>query len=141
MKTKVFAFTSVLMAALAIFTFAGCASSGVQVSQEAALQFREQKSTENEIITKLGRPTMVTIEGDKKVLLYTGSQVRVKAVTFIPVVGTFAGGADIQTSSATYQINTQTGLLEKITYSTYGTTTQAGSQPAPSYESVPRYVQ
>lgn len=135
-KTKVFIFTSVLAVILQ-----GCASSGVQVSQEAALQFTEQKSTEAEILAKLGRPTMVTINGDIKVLMYAGSQVKVKAATFIPIVGALAGGSDVQSTAASYQLDAKTGILQKIIYSTYGTGVQTGSQPAPSTDTAPRYVQ
>lgn len=137
MKTKVLLSVSTLVLAM----LGGCVSSGTQVSQDAAMQFTEEKSTEAEIIAKLGRPTMVTINGNMKVLMYAGSQVKIKAASFIPIVGAFAGGSDVQTTAASYQINTKTGVLQKIIYSTYGTGVQAGSQPAPGIETAPNFVQ
>ena len=137
MKIKVLSLIATIAVCGNLF---GCASSGVQVSQEAALQFVEQKSTEADIIAKLGRPTMVTINGNIKVLMYAGSQVKVKAASFIPVVGAFAGGSDIQSTAASYQLDAKTGILQKIIYSTYGTGVQTGSQPAPSVDESPRFV-
>lgn len=135
MKAK----THISTIALALF-LAGCASSGVQVSQEAAFQFTEKKSTEADIVGKLGRPTMTTIDSGMKTLTYSGSQVKIKAASFIPIVGTFAGGTDVQTTAAAYQIDMKTGILQKIIYSNADSSAQAGSQPAPSGDTSPRYV-
>ena len=107
---------------------AGCASTGTQISQEAALQFKEGVSTETDILSKLGRPTSVTINGDIKLISYTGSQYQTKAASFIPVVGMFAGGSDMQVTHAAYQIGPD-GILKKIIYSTSGTGARMGATP------------
>lgn len=116
------------IAACTFAILAGCASSGTQISQNAALQFKEGVSTEAEIINKLGRPTSITINGDIKLISYAGSQYQAKAASFIPIVGVFAGGGDIAVTHAAYQIGPD-GILKKIIYSTYGTGTRMGTTP------------
>lgn len=108
---------------------AGCAASGVQVSQSAATQFKEGVTTEAQIIEKLGNPTTTTIANGLKTITYTGAQYRTSAATFIPIVGLFAGGTDYSVTVAAYQINSQ-GVLNKVTYSTSGGTARMGSTPA-----------
>ncbi len=108
-----------LLSLLIAATLAGCASSGTQVSQDAALQFTEGVSTEAQIIAKLGRPTTVGVYGGMKFISYSGSQYQMKAASFIPVVGAFAGGADYTVSVVSYQIDKQ-GILQKISYTSSG---------------------
>ncbi|MDH4481432.1 MAG: hypothetical protein QE279_01845 [Rhodoferax sp.] len=114
---------------LAAALLGGCASSGTQVSEAAALQFKEGETTEAQIIAKLGKPTSVSIASGMKFISYSGMQYQVKGATFIPIVGAFAGGADYTMSMAMYQIGAN-GVLEKITYSTSGTGTRSGVAPA-----------
>ena len=132
--------TKKIIASAALAVLAGCAASGVQVSQDAAFQFKEGVTTEAQIISKLGQPTMVTMNDPIKVITYTGSQYQMKAASFIPVVGLFAGGADMAVKTVAYQLN-QAGVLEKIIYSEYNTNTKMGSQPAPMSQDEARAVQ
>lgn len=118
----------VLIAAL-FALLSGCASSGVQVSQSAATQFKEGVSTEVDIISKLGKPTTTTIVSGKKILSYTGSQYQTKAASFIPIVGLFAGGSDIEVSIASYEFG-EDGVLKRISYSSSGYNNRMGSTPA-----------
>lgn len=108
---------------------AGCAASGTQVSQGAALQFKEGVSTEAQIVAALGRPTSTSISSGMKFIVYSGMQYQVKGATFIPIVGAFAGGADYIATMAMYQIGAD-GILQKITYTESGTGTRGGSTPA-----------
>lgn len=130
-----------LALALVVSLFiAGCASSGTQVSQNAAMQFKEGVTTEAQIVAKLGPPSGVTISsGGGKTLLYSGAQYQTKAATFIPIVGLFAGGADYTVSTASYRLGAD-GVLQKIDYSTYNGSTGTGSLPAPMNTSTPTAV-
>lgn len=130
-----------LALALVVSLFiAGCASSGTQVSQNAAMQFKEGVTTEAQIVGKLGPPTGVTISsGGIKTISYTGAQAQVKAATFIPIVGLFAGGSDIVVTTAAYQLGAD-GVLQKVDYSTANTSTGMGSAPAPMNASSPSAV-
>jgi outer membrane protein assembly factor BamE (lipoprotein component of BamABCDE complex) len=118
-----------------VASLAACMSTGKQVTQEAALQFKEGVATEVEILSKLGQPTGMSVQGGKKFLTYSGMQVQVKGATFIPFVGAFAGGSDYTMSTAIYQLGPD-GILEKITFSTSGAGSRMGSTPAemPSQE-------
>lgn len=108
---------------------AGCAASGTQVSQKAALQFEEGKTTEAQIIGVLGRPTSVTVTNGMRLITYSGAQYQTNAATFVPIVGLFAGGSNYAVSVAAYQIGMD-GVLQKITYSEYGGATRMGMTPA-----------
>lgn len=115
--------------ALVFVLLAGCAATGVQVSQEAATQFKEGQTTEAQITEKLGAPTSTSIQGKVKTISYVGSQFRTNAASFIPFIGLFAGGSDYKTSVAAYQID-ERGVLQKIIYSTHVGSSRMGTTPA-----------
>lgn len=118
-----------LATAILTIVISGCAASGTQVSQGAALQFKEGVSTESQIVSALGRPTSTSISSGLKFIVYSGMQYKVKGATFIPIVGAFAGGADYTATMAMYQIGPD-GVLQKITYTESGTGTRSGATPA-----------
>lgn len=118
---------------------AGCVASGVQVSQDAALQFKEGVTTESEILAKLGRPTGTTISGGMKFISYSGFQSQAKGASFIPIVGAFAGGSDYAVSTALYQIDAS-GVMQKATYSSHGGSSRLGASPAELPSGEPRAV-
>lgn len=107
----------------------GCAATGVQVTQEAATQFVEGKTTETEIVAKLGQPTTTSINAGIKTIGYAGAQYKTNAASFIPVVGLFAGGGEYNVTVANYQIDAS-GILQKITYTTSSGTNRMGINPA-----------
>lgn len=117
----------------------GCVASGVQVSQEAATQFKEGVTTEAEIIAKLGKPSGVTITGGQRLISYAGYQSQAKAASFIPIIGAFTGGSDYSISSAVYQIDSQ-GILQKISYAQHGGAARMGAAPAATEKTEPRAV-
>ena len=91
---------------LAIILLTGCASSGVQVTPEQMTGFQKGITTEADVLQKLGRPNMVRASSDGgKMFVYAYSQSQVRAATLIPVVGAFAGGADIKMSSAMFMFD------------------------------------
>lgn len=128
-----------IVAAVATVALVGCAASGVQVSPQAATQFREGITTEAEIVSKLGQPTTVSVVNGRRVIGYAGMQYQVKPATFVPIVGMFAGGADYTYSSALYEIGPN-GVLERVTYTSSGSGSRAGSTPADMPAGEPRAV-
>lgn len=129
-----------LMTTLALCAALGaCASGGTQVSQEAATQFVEGKTTETEIVAKLGKPTSVAISNGARSIGYAGAQYNIKAASFIPIVGLFAGGADVQVTSVVYEID-KSGVLQKIQYITQSTSAQNGLLPAEQKSSTPTAI-
>ena len=118
------------------FFLSACMASGIQVSEQAALQFKEGVTTEKEIISKLGKPSGVGVMAGKKMLTYSGMQSRVNGATFIPIVGAFVGGSTYKISVAVYTINPN-GVLEHITYSAHEGGARMGMNPAEMAESTP----
>jgi len=114
---------------LAVAILSGCAASGTQITEGAALQFKEGESTEAQIIAKLGKPTSVMIYSGFRFISYSGMQYKTRPESFIPFVGAFVGGADYAMTSATYQIGSN-GVLEKITYTNSGSAARSGVTPA-----------
>jgi 20S proteasome alpha/beta subunit len=132
-------FCNRLVPLAAMTVLAGCAATGTQLSQSAALQFKEGQSTEAEVIAKLGPPTSTVVSGGMKTLVYTGGQYQVKPATFIPIVGAMAGGADYSATSAVYQFDSA-GVLVRASYSSTGSGSRMGVTPAPQTPSDPRAV-
>jgi outer membrane protein assembly factor BamE (lipoprotein component of BamABCDE complex) len=87
-----------------IFTIAttGCTTtSGVQVQQSQLSSFRKGITTEAEVISTLGTPTMSSLTSDgERVLVYSFAEYKIRGATFIPIVGLLAGGSDMSTNSA-----------------------------------------
>ena len=118
---------------------AGCAASGVQVSQQAAMQFKEGVTTEAEILAKLGKPTHTMITSGMRLISYSGMQYQVKGATFIPIVGSFSGGGDYTMTSVAYQVDSS-GIMQKATYSSSGGSSRMGVTPNEMAASEPRAV-
>ncbi len=119
---------------------AGCAATGTQVSQSAALQFKEGITSEADIVAKLGAPTGIRVSsGGIRIITYTGGQAQVKGASFIPIIGMFAGGTDYTVTTATYQMGAD-GLLQKIDYSSSAGSTGMGRSPAPIAPSEPMAI-
>jgi outer membrane protein assembly factor BamE (lipoprotein component of BamABCDE complex) len=117
-----------LTSALLALALSGCVASGTQVSEQAAMQFKEGITTEDQIVAKLGQPTAVHNFSGNRILSYSGMQVRMKGTSFIPVVGMFAGGSDYKMTIANFHIG-KNGVLEKIDYSGSGAGSRMGANP------------
>ena len=85
-----------------LLVLAACASAGVKVDQAKLSQLHKGKSTYNEVIETLGQPTqtMVADNGDKTIH-YTYFSTQARPESFIPYVGAFVGGADMENSHVT----------------------------------------
>ncbi|MFZ6734721.1 hypothetical protein ACO0LG_22550 [Undibacterium sp. Ji42W] len=123
-----------------VLVLAGCASSGTQVSQEVALSFKEGVTTEKEIVASLGTPTGVMISGDLKIISYSGFQYKMKAASFIPIVGLAAGGADYAHTSVSYIID-KAGIMTKINYMSSGSGSRQGVTAAEMPSQEPKAIQ
>jgi outer membrane protein assembly factor BamE (lipoprotein component of BamABCDE complex) len=88
-----------------IFTgliLAACAASGVQVTPEQLAKLERGKTTYSQVVTALGKPNFTTATADgNRTATYMYFETSVRAATFIPIVGAFAGGADTRTNSVT----------------------------------------
>lgn len=95
------------------FVMGACASSGVQVTEQQTSAFEKGKTTRQEVIAKLGKPTMQTNLGDgTKLVQYTYAEATVRPSTFIPFVGAFVGGADSRSSHVALKFDAQDKLID-----------------------------
>jgi outer membrane protein assembly factor BamE (lipoprotein component of BamABCDE complex) len=85
--------------ALVIFVlifFIGCASVGRQIDQSAADKIEKGKSTKADVIALIGSPDRIIKNNDITIFSYHYARVTSKPETFIPVVGPFVGGHNVQ---------------------------------------------
>lgn len=112
-----------LIGAVSLVVMVGCASTGVQVDQNKLQAFERGVTTRSQIEAALGRPTMVqTMQDGKTTLTYTYANAQVRPATFVPIVGLFAGGTDVQADSVSIFLDAK-GRYEatQSTTSEYGT--------------------
>jgi hypothetical protein len=102
--------TAALAAILAALT--ACTSVGTQVEKADVDHFQKGTATPAEIVAKLGAPqeTGHKDNGDTT-LSYVYMKGTPKAATFIPVVGLFAGGADMHSTRVTFEFDPSGHLL------------------------------
>jgi outer membrane protein assembly factor BamE (lipoprotein component of BamABCDE complex) len=88
------------MAVLLLFISAGlaaCVSVGRPIDQSAADKIEKGKTTREQVISLMGSPDQITSRGDgSTVFSYHYMRATAKPATFIPIVGAFAGGANVQ---------------------------------------------
>lgn len=110
---------------LAALFLSACAATGVKVTDDQLSQFHEGQTTKQEVIAALGQPTTTMRNADgTTMVMYTYSEARTRASTFIPIVGAFAGGVDSRASTAVLTFD-QNGVLKSTSTSEsqYGTAT------------------
>jgi len=84
---------------------------------DVAAQFQIGVATPEDVIAKLGPPMTVLKNSDgTEMLTYVRSASHVKAASFIPLVGLFAGGAVSHSSSLVFMFDTK-GLLKSTSSS------------------------
>jgi hypothetical protein len=93
-----------------LMLFAGCASSTngtTALTDDNVKHITKGVTTRKDIETTFGPPYAVSITGGgKRVMtyMYSSSDMHIKPVTYIPVVGMFAGGSQTQVESRSLQI-------------------------------------
>lgn len=101
-----------LVFALAI-AVAGCAATGVQVTDEQMSEFTPGETIKAEVVEKLGQPTSQTRLSDgTTVLTYTYAEYRTRPETFIPYVGMFVGGGDTRSNHVTLTFDSNDVLAD-----------------------------
>ena len=106
----------------ALFLAAATASfAGKPITPEQAASFKIGEATEAEVTHALGKPITISADSDgQTILVYASSGTHVKAVTFVPIIGMFAGGAKGTTSVTSFTF-AKDGRLSKYS----STNTQA----------------
>lgn len=106
-----------------LFLMSACSSSGVKVDSSKLDQFTVGKSTCDDVLTALGNPTQrITAIGGKtgKDLIlwaYSYSAAQSHPENFVPVIGAFIGGVDVETKSVGFLFYKNGCVLAKTSYS------------------------
>ncbi|HTA99372.1 MAG TPA: hypothetical protein VK804_02765 [Bradyrhizobium sp.] len=102
---------------------AGCASSGVQVTQEQAQSFQVGKSTYGDVVAALGQPTTTTMSSaGQKYAIYSYAAVSSRPQNFIPYIGPLVSGYDTKSSAVTFAFDNRDVLVNMTsTQSNLGT--------------------
>jgi hypothetical protein len=85
------------------------------ISADQVAQFKVGVATYEQVVATLGKPSSVTIDSDGiRIVTYSSIRTHPKAITFVPVVGLFAGGATGDISWAIFTFG-QDGRLTRST--------------------------
>lgn len=118
------------------FALAGCAASGVKVSEEQAQAFQVGRSTYTDVVAGLGQPTTTTLTAaGARVAIYSYSAMQSRPQNFIPYIGPLVAGYDTSSSAVSFTFD-QRGFLQSTSSSQSSMGTGAGLaagsvQPAP----------
>jgi len=95
----------------------GCTTTGnKQISESGTVaKIEEGKSTKADVKALVGEPTKVNFKdnGNTEEWEYVYKRGQVRPASFIPVVGWFAGGADMTGSTLTILFN-NAGIVQKV---------------------------
>lgn len=108
--------------AAAVLALAGCAASGVKVTDEQVAGLKKGETTKAEVISAFGSPNMqMRLADGTSMVIYSHVEVAVRPATFIPIVGAFAGGADSRSNSMTLRFDASDRLIDTTSMSSaYG---------------------
>ena len=94
-----------------VVAISGCATSGTKVTPADMAGFQQGRSTEAQVIGRLGQPNSMSTGPDgTKTDMYIYAQASANAASYIPVVGLLAGGTTSKTTTATFVFDSQ-GVL------------------------------
>lgn len=122
-----------LAPALLALALAGCAASGVKVTDDQVAAFKAGETTKAQAMAVLGKPTMqMRLADNTSIVIYSHYESRVRPATLIPVVGAFVGGADSNSNTMTLRFDASDRLLDtSSSASNFGTGAGlAAGQPA-----------
>jgi outer membrane protein assembly factor BamE (lipoprotein component of BamABCDE complex) len=117
--------------ALAVLSLWGCASSGNRVleKQDATAvnqQIVDGKTTRPEVVATYGQPSQTSLtDAGNEVWTYTFAHATSQPQNFIPIVGIFAGGMDVQKKELVILFD-KDGIVVKHTMNIMKTSVQRG---------------
>lgn len=108
-------------ALIILLATAGCVSSGVKVEKSNLAGFQKGKTTYAEVVEKLGTPTQTYVNDDgSQTAVYSYFSAQPRPESYIPYVGAFVAGADVESTSVVLMFDRRQVLTRY--------TTSAGSQ-------------
>lgn len=126
---------TIALCVLMALVVAGCAApppAPVPVTADRLAGFQKGVTTEAQVVTLLGKPLTTSAGMDgSKILAYASVNTGVRGATFIPIVGLFAGGADMKMNSATFTFGQDGKLLDyRLSDTSYSVNALGQRQPA-----------
>lgn len=108
--------------AAAALALAGCAASGVKVTDAHMSSLKPGETTEAQVVQSFGAPTIRTRMGDgSTMVIYSYYEAKVRPETFIPFAGAFIGGSDGRTNTVTLRFDPAGKLIDtSSSESTFG---------------------
>lgn len=103
------------LGALLAATMAGHALAAAPTADQLAA-FQVGVTTIADVTAALGKPMMIMTASGQTIVSYSSIHASVKAETFIPIVGLFAGGGRSNMSSATFIFGPDGKLISTITH-------------------------
>lgn len=102
--------------AVLLAVLCSCYSAGVRVDEHQARKFKAGETTYADVVRELGEPTSIVTKSDgPRSALYTYTTGSAKAATFIPIVGLFAGGADVKVVQTAFNFGADGRLVDFTT--------------------------
>lgn len=99
----------------------GCVTVGRKINQEAVDSIKKEKTTREEVIKLLGSPDQIMKDAKGNItMMYMYIRSTTKPESFIPIVGAFAGGANVQNQTVMITISSD-GKVSDV-FTTYGAT-------------------
>lgn len=103
-----------------------CASVGIKIEQSKIKQINKGITTKNEIVHLFGNPNMEILNADGKItMMYIYTKVENKAINFVPIVGSLAGGMDMQQQTLQIIIN-KDGIVEQYLHTNSNSPIRSG---------------
>lgn len=111
----------VILMSVSALIFSGCMSmqSGTKVENEQLQKFVKGKTTYDDVIKALGKPTATQESNKEMIAIYSYSNMSSSqsAASYIPIVGLFAGGptSQMDTQDVTFTFDRRTKILKDYT--------------------------
>lgn len=106
---------------LSLIFLAGCFSVGHKIDQTRAARIQKGVTTRQQVINLIGSPDQITtLPNGDTIYMYNYHRITAKPATFIPLLGAFVGGANVQNQMYMVYFGPD-GLVKTIT-SSYGAT-------------------
>ena len=101
--------------AIAVLLSACGVDQGQKIDTNQVAKFQTGKTTYDQVIAAMGTPASIQTRSDgTKILVYVYTQAAPRPATFVPVVGLFAGGADVKQQSVLFTFD-HDGILKDYT--------------------------
>ena len=108
-----------LAALAAVLVVAGCASAGNmalrdETEQSVGGKIFEGKTTKKDVIALYGQPTSTTFtDGGNDIFTYRFAHATADGVSYVPIVGIFAGGANVRSKELVILFDKQDVVVKK----------------------------